>query len=55
MFHTDVGRSACGGQFKVVSAIEETVVIVGILTHLGLAARASPCAGVRKFSLDYAA
>ena len=51
----DVERCACGGQLKILPAIEAQVVIVGILTHLGLAARAPPRAAAREFSLDYAA
>jgi hypothetical protein len=43
------------GQLEILAAIEEPVVIVGILTHLGLVARAPPRAAVREFSLDYAA
>ncbi len=53
--HIDVERCACGGQLNIVAAIEELVVIVRILTHLGLAARAPPRAAVRECSLDYAA
>ncbi|MFN7277895.1 MAG: transposase [Betaproteobacteria bacterium] len=55
VFHIHVERCACGGQLTIVAAIEEPVVIVGILTHLGLAARAPPRAAVRECSLDYAA
>ncbi len=55
VFHIDVERCACGGQLKVLAAIEEPVVIVRILTHLGLPARAPPRAAAREFSLDYAA
>jgi len=51
----DEERCACGGQLKILAAIEEPVVIVRILTHLGLAARAPPRAAVREFLLDYAA
>ncbi len=32
----------CGGDFKIIAAIEESAVIVKILTHLGLPARAPP-------------
>jgi hypothetical protein len=32
----------CGGDFKIIAAIEEPAVIVKILTHLGLPARAPP-------------
>ena len=55
VFDIDVERCACGGQLRILAAIEEPVVIVGILTHLGLAARAPPRATSREFSLDYAA
>jgi hypothetical protein len=55
VFDIDVEHCACGGQLNIVAAIEEPVVIVGILTHLGLVARAPPRAAVREFSLDYAA
>ncbi len=40
VFDIDVERCACGGQLKIIAAIEEPVVIVRTLTHLGLAARA---------------
>ncbi|MEI6741413.1 MAG: transposase, partial [Gemmatimonadaceae bacterium] len=36
VFHIDVERCACCGQLKILAAIEEPVVIVRILTHLGL-------------------
>ena len=32
----------CGGNMKIIAAVEEPAVIVGILTHLGLPARAPP-------------
>jgi hypothetical protein len=32
----------CGGEFRIIAAIEEPAVIVKILTHLGLPARAPP-------------
>ena len=32
----------CGGELKIIAAIEELAVIVRILTHLGLPARAPP-------------
>ena len=31
----------CGGEFKIIAAIEEPAVIVRILTHLGVATRAA--------------
>jgi hypothetical protein len=43
------------GRLNILAAIEEPVVIVTILTHLGLAARAPPRAAAREFSLDHAA
>ena len=39
VFDIDVERCECGGQLKIIAAIEEPVVIVRILTHLGLSAR----------------
>ena len=47
VFAIDVERCDCGGQLKILAAIEEPVLIVRILTHLGLTAR--------EFSLDYVA
>jgi hypothetical protein len=44
-----------GGPLKIVAAIEETAVIVRILTHLGLAARAPPRVPARELSLVHAA
>ena len=55
VFDIDVERCACGGRLKIITAIEEPVVIVQILTHLGLPARAPPRAAAREFSLDDAA
>jgi hypothetical protein len=55
VFHIDVERCACGGQLKILAAVEEPVAIVRILTHLGMPARAPPRAAAREFSLDYAA
>jgi hypothetical protein len=37
------------------AAIEEPVLIVGVLTHLGLAARAPPREAARELSLGYSA
>jgi hypothetical protein len=42
VFDIDVERCVCGGQLKIIAAIEELVVIVRILTHLGLPARTPP-------------
>jgi hypothetical protein len=55
VFDIDVERCACGGQLKIIAAIEDPVVIVRILTHLGLAARATPRAPAREPSLNHAA
>ena len=45
----------CGGTLKIIAAIEEPAVIVRILTHLGLPARAPPRAPARPLSLFQAA
>lgn len=41
----------CGGEVKMIAAIEEPAAIVGILTHLGLPARAPPRAPARPLAL----
>ncbi len=41
----------CGGEFKIIAAIEEPAVIVKILTHLGLPARAPPRSPARPLAL----
>jgi hypothetical protein len=55
VFDIDVERCECGGHLKIIAAIEEPVVIVRILTHLGLPARAPPRAPARAPSLNHAA
>ena len=45
----------CGGTLKIIAPIEEPAVIVRILTHLGLPARAPPRAPARPLSLFQAA
>ena len=55
VFDIDVERCACGGQLKIIAAIEDPVVIVRILAHLGVAARAPPRAPARELSLNHAA
>ena len=45
----------CGGALKMIAAIEEPAVIVKILTHLGLPARAPPRLPARPLSLFQAA
>ena len=41
----------CGGELKIIAAIEEPAVIVRILTHLGLPARAPLRAPARRLPL----
>ena len=41
----------CGGDLKIIAAIEAPAVIVRILTHLGLPARAPPRAPARRLPL----
>ena len=45
----------CGGDLKIIAAIEEPAVIVRILTHLGLPARAPPRSPARPLPLFRAA
>ncbi len=45
----------CGGDLKIIAAIEEPAVIVRILTHLGLPARAPLRAPARPLALFRAA
>ena len=45
----------CGGRLKIIAAIEDPQVLVKILTHLGLPARAPPRAPARPFPLFQAA
>ena len=45
----------CGGDLKIIAAIEEPAVIVRILTHLGLPARAPPRSPARPLDLFRAA
>jgi len=45
----------CGGDMKIIAAIEEPAVIVRILTHLGLPARAPPRPPARLLALLQAA
>ena len=45
----------CGGEFRIIAAIEEPAVIVRILTHLGLPARAPPRSPARPLPLFQAA
>ena len=45
----------CGGRLKIIAAIEEPAVIVRILKHLGLPARAPPRTPARRVDLFQAA
>ena len=45
----------CGGEFKIIAAIEESAVIVRILKHLGLRARSPPCSPARPLPVFQAA
>jgi hypothetical protein len=55
VFDIDVERCACGGKLKIIAAIEEPVLIVRILTHLGLPARAPPRSPARSAPLVHTA
>ena len=56
VFDIDLEHSPqCGGEFKIIAAIEEPAVIVRILTHPGLPARAPPRSPVRPLVLFQAA
>lgn len=45
----------CGGEFKIIAAIEEPAVIVRILAHMGLPARVPPRSPARLVALFEAA
>ena len=52
VFDIDIERCPqCGGNLKIVAAIEEPAVIERILTHLGLCAQPPPRAPARRFDL----
>ena len=56
VFDLDLEHSPkCGGEFKIIAAIEEPAVIAKILTHLGLPARAPPRSPARPLALFQAA
>jgi hypothetical protein len=45
----------CGGEFRLIAAVEAPALIVRILTHLGLPARAPPRSPARPLALFQAA
>jgi putative transposase len=56
VFDIDIERCPqCGGNLKIIAAIEEPAVIERILTHLGLSAQPPPRAPARRFDLFQAA
>jgi hypothetical protein len=55
VFDFDIERCACGGQLKIIAAIEEPAVIVRIVTHLRLPARAPPRSPARLRAFIHAA
>ncbi|MBL8378808.1 MAG: hypothetical protein JNM79_13125 [Burkholderiales bacterium] len=56
MFDIDLEHCPqCGGEFRIVAAIEEPALIAKILAHLGLPARAPPRSPARPLALFKAA
>jgi hypothetical protein len=55
VFDINVERCACGGKLRIIAAIEDPAVIVRILSHLGLPARAPPRSSARSAPLMHAA
>ncbi len=56
VFDIDIERCPqCGGNLKIIAAIEEPVVIERILTHLGLCAQPPPRAAARRVDIFQAA
>ena len=56
VFDIDIERCLhCGGQLKLIAAIEDAAAIARILTHLGLAAQPPPRAPARRVDLFQAA
>ena len=52
VFNIDIEHCPnCGGRLKIIAAIEDPAVIVRILTHLGLPARALPCSPAPRVDL----
>ncbi len=56
VFDIDIERCPhCGGQLKLVAALEDAAAIARLLTHLGLAAQPPPRALARRVDLFQAA
>ena len=56
VFDIDIKRCPpCGGQLKLIAAIEEPAAIARVLTHLGLAAQPPPRASAVRVDLFEAA
>jgi hypothetical protein len=56
VFDIDIGHCPhCGGRLKIIAAIEDSAVIVSILTHPRLAARAPRRSRARRVDLFQAA
>jgi len=55
VFDIGVEHCVCGGELKIIAAIEDPVVIVRMLTHLGLPARAPPRAPARALQFMHTA
>ena len=56
VFDIDIERCPhCGGQLKLIAAIEDAAAIARILTHLGLAAQPPPRVPARRVDLFQAA
>ena len=55
VFDIDVERCECGGQLKIIAAIEAPALIERILTHLGLSAQPPPRTPARRVELFQAA
>ena len=51
VFDIDVERCACGGKMKIITVIEEPIVIERILTHLGFSAQPPPRSPARRVEL----
>ena len=55
VFDIEIERCVCGGNLKIIAAIEEPAVIERILTHLGLSAQPPSRTPARRVDLFQAA